>query len=188
MKEVHGSYEVTVRGIRSLMQNPMAEEVADADEKIGKKGEIYVDQDEAEKRLIKNDKDVICQPASHFEASMIKSATDFKFKGHKTYKELFKAGVIVKPELIPHKNQEWRIDKRSVKIGKARVARCRPIFDEWELTFTIECYDDRIPKKVIESVLENSGYYYGVGDYRPRYGLFEVVSFKKNGRPTRKKT
>lgn len=165
-----------IRGIRPLLQNAMVgPEKADV---VGKVGEVYDDTDEAVKRLIKDKADVICQPAEHLESSMVKAAVEFKFKGQKTYKELFKAGIFVEPLLIPHLIQDWEIDKRWVRIGQARIARCRPRFDQWELKFKVRCLDDRIQPLIVKQVLETAGFYYGIGDYRPRYGLFEVVNFE----------
>ena len=170
--------DVEIKGIRPLLQNDSFEDESSG----GKTKTVYVDQEEAEKRLIENKEGVICQKASHLEASMIKSAVDFKFKGQKTYKDIIKAGVIVEPLLIPHLNPEWEIDKQSVKIGTARISRCRPRFDDWDLKFQIKITDDRIEPLTLKSILENAGLYVGIGDYRPRYGLFEIVSWQvRNG-------
>lgn len=166
---------VSVQGIRPLLQNDSFE--ADAAEGVKKKGQVYDPQVEADKRLITNKEGVLCQKASHFEGAMVKSAVDFKFKGHKTFKDIVKAGVIVDPILIPHNNADWEIDKQSVKIGQARVMRSRPRFDEWDLDFKIMITDDRLEPMVLKEILEGAGYYVGVGDYRPKFGLFEVTKF-----------
>jgi len=167
--------EVTVAGTRPLLQNKFQDNENGLPSKRGKK---YDDKIEAEKRLEKNEKKVICQPASHFESSMQKSAAEFKFQGRKTYKDLFKAAIFVEPLLIPHKNQSYQIDKRAVNINRSKILRCRPRFDKWELTFRIIIKDDRIEPLLVKQVLENAGRFHGVGDYRPRFGLFEVIKFK----------
>ena len=164
--------DVSVKGQRPLLQNAFLEE-----SNVSKKGHVYVDEEEANKRLIKDKDGIICQPGIHFEASMIKSATEFKFSGRKTYKDLFKAGVFVDPLYIPHRIQTFEIDKQPVVINKARIMRCRPRFDDWELEFKIQIRDDRIEGLIVKEVLENAGKYHGIGDYRPRYGLFEVTKF-----------
>lgn len=169
---------VSVIGIRPLLQNAFTEDKAS--KKLLKKGKLYNDQDETESRLIKNGEGVICQPASHFEASMIKSAAEHKFLGRKSYKDLFKASVFVKPNLIPHKIQDYVVDKQPVVVSKARIFRCRPRFDKWELNFTVFIHDDRIDSLKLEQILKNAGKYHGVGDYRPRYGLFEISKFNIN--------
>ena len=171
--------DVTVKGTRPLLQNDSFGE----DGGSSKKGQIYDPEEESGKRLIKDEKGKICQKATHFEGCLIKSAAEFKFKGHKTYKELFKAGVFVEPLLIKHKIPKYEIDTQQVKIGTARIIRHRPRLDNWELDFTLKILDDRIDALIAEEVLENAGKYVGVGDYRPKFGLFEVTKFvKRNGK------
>jgi len=173
-------YEVKceVTGFRPLLQNDLNAMELDSQQTVSKKGQVYDPQEEAVKRLTINADKVVCQRATHFESAMVKSATSFKFQGMKTYKDLFKAGVFVEPLLIPHMNQGWVIDTQFVKIGAARVPRCRPRFDEWKLEFTISVTDDRIPPAVLKSILDESGRSQGVGDYRPRYGLFEITKWE----------
>jgi len=170
--------DVHVKGIRPLLQNHGQEEENGA----AKKGAVYDDVEETEKRLIKDDKGSICQLATHFEGCLIKSGTEFKFKGQKTYKDIIKAGVLVDPYYIPHLIPEYRIHKAFVRIGKSRIMRCRPEFPEWELQFNVEVTDDRLQAPVLKQIFENAGAYYGVGDWRPRFGLFDVIGWEvRNG-------
>ncbi len=72
-------------------------------------------------------------------------------------------------------------DKRFVHrctVGnqRNRVIRTRPIFREWELKFAVGFDESVLNPEDIVSILESSGRYVGLGDYRPRYGRFEVVS------------
>lgn len=168
--------EVHVRGVRPLLQNKFPEE--SKNNLPSKKGKNYDDRAEAEKRLEKNNDNIICQPASHFEAAMIRSAVEFKFEGRKSYKDLFKGGVFVSPDMIPHKKQKYTIDKRPVSVNRSKIWRCRPRFEKWELAFQVTILDDRIQPRTVKDVLENAGKYLGIGDYRPRFGLFEIVKFK----------
>lgn len=171
-----GTYriKVAVKGTRPLLQNQFRV----ATEGPPKKGQVYDDEMEVKQRLIIDDKGKICQPALHFEAAMIKSAAEFKFQGRKTFKDLFKAAVFIEPMLIPHKLTRYVIDRQAVVIAKARIIRCRPRFDKWELYFTILVNDDRIQPLVVKQILENAGKYHGIGDYRPRFGLFTVSVFQ----------
>lgn len=173
MKRFKQVIEVEVKGIKPLLQNDSFEESSEGK----KKGQAYIPKEEAEKRLILDGNDTICQKASHIEGSMIKSAVDFKFEGRKTYKEPFKASVSVEPHFIPHENIKWVIDTQQVKIGSSRILRSRPRFDDWSLVFKIVNKDNRIQPLVIKSILENAGAYVGIGDYRPKYGLFEITKF-----------
>ncbi len=168
--------EVTIKGIHPLLQNAFG---AADDTKVATRTKVeYNDVEEAESRLIKNSDGLICQPARQIEATMVKAAADFKMQGRKTYKEPFKAGVFVIPLMIPHKNYEWTIDKQPVVIQRARIMRCRPMFENWELSFTIQIRDERISPPIVREVLETAGKFNGIGDYRPRYGLFDVTKFE----------
>lgn len=70
------------------------------------------------------------------------------------------------------------VDMRSVKVGTAKVMRCRPIFRNWEATFTVLFEETGIQRSELDRCLQCSGQMVGVGDYRPRFGRFEVVAAK----------
>jgi len=170
-------YAVTVVGIRPLLQNRYA---IVAGKKTSRKEE-YNPEDEAKKCLCLTEDGKIFQPSTHFEASMTKEAVNYKLpsQGKKTYKDAFKAGVEVLPLEIIHKNQEYTVDVRPVVINRARVPKARPMFKEWELSFEIHVYDERISEGVLRDVLDNAGRFHGVGDYRPKFGQFEVTGFEE---------
>lgn len=181
--------EVTVKGTAALVQNRFPEEEnggtseghqpSGKDKPAGVRGKRYDDDVEAKKRLyLLEDGKTVYQPANHFESALIESAVNFKFDGKKTYKDAFKGGIFVLPERIRHTNQIWGKDKRSVVIQRARIMRVRPKFEDWELSFVIQCIDDRISPDVIRDVLDYAGLYKGIGDMRPRYGRFEVIKFE----------
>lgn len=170
-------YEVSIKGTAPLLMHRMSEEPAPRK----KAGATYDNQECAEKALYKNKEGKICQPAIHIESAMIKASTEYKMtgRGKKSYKDAFKGGVFVEPQMIPHKKPEWGIDLQNVVIQRSRIVRARPRFDEWELNFEILCLDERIIEQVIKDVLTDAGKFIGIGDYRPRYGRFIVTKFKK---------
>ena len=136
---------------------------------------------------------MIYQPAVHFEGAMIKSAVGFKITGKrgKTYKDLFSASVFVAPDQIPHgvavpdtldtdADKPLYLDVRPVVVNRARVVRIRPAFKAgWELSFSIECIDDQIAPELLLDVLTYAGRCVGIGDYRPKFGRFQVTLFEK---------
>ncbi len=164
-----------IRGTRPLLMNAF---VSDSGNGLTKKGRIYDDNDEAQKRLYLGPDGSICTPATHIEACMVKSASDFKFSGKKTYKDIIKSGVFVEPLMIPHLKTDWKVDRQGVVVQKARIMRCRPRFDEWELKFEMVLRDERLEALNVRNILESAGKYVGIGDYRPRYGLFQIAEFE----------
>jgi hypothetical protein len=134
----------------------------------------------------------IYQPATHFEAAMIKAAVNFKItgKGRKTYKDLFRAAVFVSPEQILHGvkvpdeldtdgDKPLYLDMRPVVVSRARVVRIRPAFKPgWKLEFQIEVIDDQIQPQLVNDVLILAGKTVGIGDFRPKFGRFMVTKFE----------
>lgn len=122
-------------------------------------------------------------PAVHIEGAMIRSASELRLAGagKKTYKDLLKAALFVSPEQIIHKNQKWEVDGRAVvnPTTRGRSMCYRPRLEDWSLEFQIEVLDDRADPRAIHEILKLAGLRQGIGSYRPRFGRFEVISFKE---------
>jgi hypothetical protein len=92
---------------------------------------------------------------------------------------MIRAGLEITPENIPLISDGWKVDVQSVIIQRNRIPRARPRFDNWNLEFEIVNKDPTIINKdVLKQILIDAGKYYGIGDYRPDYGLFEVIKFE----------
>jgi hypothetical protein len=135
----------------------------------------------------------IYQPSDHIQGAMVKAAVNFKVQGKrgKTYKDLISAALIVTPDQIPHvgyiipdtldadADKPLYIDARPVVIQRARQVRLRPTFKAgWELEFEIMVIDDELPSNVVQDVLTLAGKAVGIGDFRPRFGRFNVARFE----------
>ena len=184
---------VRVKGISPLMQHRFPMPDYETTTKSGQvsTGEKKWHEEWREALYVDKDGEVF-QPATHFESAMLKAASSFKIRGKrgKTYKDLFAMAVIVSPDEIPHNvkmpdtlttdaDEQLYIDQRPVKIQKARVVRTRPTFKTgWELEFEIQVSDDELQSDVVYEVLSMAGKSVGIGDYRPRFGRFQVVSFE----------
>jgi len=144
--------------------------------KRGKK--VYVPEDEAERKTYRTEDGKLFLPSTHFKASMVKAAADFKMVGRKTYKDFVKAGVFIDEEEIVLDQQEYEIHAEPVVIQRSRVMSWRPKFKEWSCQFTIEIVDEMINQTTLKEILETSGKYKAVGDHRPEFGRFEVKEWK----------
>lgn len=136
------------------------------------------------------------QPASHIEGALVKAATRFQMKGKQTFKEPVKANVYAQPDEILHlRNGECvpapdesllfdptstlRVNIMRVVVQRSAVARARlEIAPGWELAFRLEVTEDLISPPSLREFLEEAGRAVGIGDYRPRFGRFEVVDFQ----------
>jgi hypothetical protein len=76
------------------------------------------------------------------------------------------------------------VDRRGVVIGKVRVIRTRPRFNQWACDFTIQVDTGTIASQHVRDAIVEAGIRCGIGDYRPsspkggKFGLFVVEKFE----------
>jgi len=74
-------------------------------------------------------------------------------------------------------------DYRSIKVSDSkRIMRTRPRFNEWSAKFTLQLFPGDVTPDMLERALTDAGMYHGFGDYRPKFGLFSLKSFKELAR------
>jgi len=66
-------------------------------------------------------------------------------------------------------------DRRMVVVSRSRIARTRPVFDEWEATVDVTYDDEIISESMLDEWFQIAGHIIGQGDNRPQNGRFEVV-------------
>lgn len=171
--------EVAVKGSAPLLMNKFTDSSsAPGTSARGKK--VYVPEEEAERKAYRNEEGKLILPATHFKASMVKAGTDIKQAGRKTYKDFVKSGLFIVDNEIVLDQQEYVVHEEPVVIQRARVMSWRPKFKEWSCKFVIDVIDeDFLGFQAVKQILESAGKYKGVGDHRPEYGRFEIVSFEK---------
>ncbi len=95
-----------------------------------------------------------------------------------------KSGIIVEEDAIleydgPRNiNELWtggkHVHRVPVRVGTARVMRTRPIFRVWSATIGVTFDQQVIDEPEIFAILKVAGQQVGIGDWRPRFGRFEV--------------
>lgn len=85
------------------------------------------------------------------------------YEGPKDVEGLYKAGFF---------------DQRTIRVSNSRIVRTRPMFTDWSVKFTLDYDETVLNKEDVKDFLETGGKMLGYGDYRPRFGRFELVSFK----------
>ena len=83
-------------------------------------------------------------------------------------------GGVKEPERL-WENEEYRLTV-GVRIQKNRIMRTRPIFREWAATVHLDYLDDQLDKGEIIETMGILGRVVGLGDWRPRFGRFDVVN------------
>jgi len=95
-----------------------------------------------------------------------------------------KAGVLVERDVSLNYTGHKDINKlydggahaliRAVRVQSSRCIRVRPLFRQWSLEFEV-IFDERLLSgSELSEFIETAGRIIGLGDWRPKYGRFEV--------------
>lgn len=129
--------------------------------------------------LYVNDDGAPCLPGEVLEAALAEGARKFKLG------KVAKGGIIV-PSSAPlvfdgPKDADglWEagrfLKRAGVRVQQARVIRSRPIFPEWSCVFEVH-WDPTLVKDEDQLMeIAHAAGQSGVGDWRPKFGRFEVV-------------
>lgn len=172
-----------VVGTSPLIQNNPVEFIGKTEtQSLGTK-KVYNDQEEARLRLYLDSDGHFCHPSEAFTRAMVKAVAGKKF-GKLFATAAMKGSVFITETLsiIEDANgkplKKYDIDRRSVVVGKARVLRCRPIFEEWSIRVALEINTAILNPDMVRESLALAGMIVGVGDFRPekggRFGRFAV--------------
>jgi len=170
--------KVKIKGTAALlMQRYVIEDVNNT--KAKRKDEKHDPTEDANKYLYKDSKIGCYVPSSWIESCIRDVSKEFKGRGKGSLKSAVLSSVFVNEEKIPlNKDTYDEIDLRPVVIQRNRIVKARPKFNNWELSFTINFNPDRLKKEVLKQMLEEAGLSVGIGDYRPKFGRFELILFK----------
>jgi hypothetical protein len=121
-----------------------------------------------------------CVPSHVLEAVFTEAARKSK-KGKQAT-----AGVVV-PQNAPleydgPKDPEQLWEQRDhyaltvgVRIQRNKVMRTRPKFDKWGAEFDVEYETGLLNANEVKEILETAGDQVGIGDWRPKFGLFRLA-------------
>lgn len=178
-------FNVRIKGIVPILQarhiTPIEEkQITNLKQSKQKTREVTDDEQYEMHAYKKNGK--YYQPSQMIEAAMTKAAVEFRMEGKKTFKNVINGGIIVDPIEIIHKSQKFvphTIWGKNKNTGGA-VWVVRPMIEDWELEFTINLLqDERVSEGILKEILTYAGMYVGIGAWRPKYGRFEIVSWKE---------
>jgi len=119
-----------------------------------------------------------CIPGEMIEATITKAAGERR-KGTTVSAGLYCPGAfLIKYDGPRDVEQLWTLEEfrevRIVRIGKNRVVRTRPRFDNWSVEVTVMHRPDMLSANDVRELIELAGDLKGLGDWRPKYGRFRV--------------
>lgn len=174
--------EVTVRGVAPLLFHGWNVEAVEEKSKAAK-GSKAKKTDDIESYVYRNDKGELCIPGSYLHGALCNAGRSMQDprSPRKSARDLFKAVVLTLTPMASLGTKEWDfIDKRRVVVQRNAITRSRPaMFEGWTATFVLLLASpEYIGETVLSQALSIAGRQVGLGDFRPTYGRFEVVSFK----------
>lgn len=170
--------KVKIKGIAPLLMH----KTNVGQEEAGPAPTVYKAEDDAKKGAYYDKKIGMYVPSNAIEACLREVGKKFRLKGKgkTTLKNTILASVFVQEEKIPLKKKSWdEIDSRVARIQRNQIVRHRPRFNSWELEFTISFDETQIDEATMKALFDEAGKTQGILDYRPKFGRFEVIQFKK---------
>ena len=182
--------EVSIKGVSPLilhngqLANPMNKWAKAIKEISGRRKKTDEDFEEMARlefmgSFYVNEKNVVVVPGVNIEAMLIAAAKQVRM-GPKA-----KSGIVCDkdwPLLFDGPNKleaMWKsgkfTDQRLVRVQQARIVRTRPIFYQWALDFQIGYMPDILNLGDLKGFLKDASYRIGLGDFRPKFGRFEIV-------------
>lgn len=176
------SVRVVIEGVADLLFHRWNCEAVDAKAKAAKNSAAKK-TDDIESYVYRDAQGQLCMPGEYLRQALIGAA---KFKQdprspRKSAQDITKAGVVSLTHLASLGTDRWDYeDRRRVVVQRAGVNRVRPAMRagwraEFDLMVVLPEYLDRA---WIKDSLDMAGRLIGVGDFRPTFGRFTVVSFE----------
>ncbi len=79
-------------------------------------------------------------------------------------------------------------DRRGVGVQTSRVIRTRPKFNKWSLKFEVQIFPSEINPENVRQAIIDGGRYVGLLNFRPHFGLFNLVDFTEKTAESEKKS
>lgn len=131
-------------------------------------------EEEAEMGAYRNPDGSLCFPTIGVLRSLWDAASGIKVGKLTARKAL--AGLLLQEEFgtltddLGTPLTKFEVDQRFVKVGTARVPRCRAKILEWQMVVNVEYDPNLLTIQAIEELLNRAGSLVGIGDYRPSTG------------------
>lgn len=173
--------EVKIEGVCPLIFHRWNCESVESKGKA-KKGSKEKKSDDVESYVYRDDKGFICLPGEYLRMATITAAKFIQDprSPRKSAMDLFKAALVSLTELASLGSKNWDyLDKRRVQVQRNGITRSRPAFNPaWQaaIIFMVNL-PEYVSPDLLNSTIQQAGRLIGVGDFRPTYGRFNVISF-----------
>lgn len=83
----------------------------------------------------------------------------------------YEGGLLTVKQLIASETHRLTVP---VSVNQSKVIRVRPLFRNWTCSFEVSILEEMAGTSTLKTWLTNGGNFVGVGDWRPRYGRYEL--------------
>ena len=174
--------EVAIQGTADLLFHRWNPESVEGKAKAAK-GSKAKRIDDVESYVYRTGKGVLAIPGEYLRMAIVNSA---KYKQdprspRKSAMDLYKAAIVPLTTLAPLGKTTWDYeDRRRAVVQRQGINRIRPAFRTgWRATFELMVnLPEYVAPEALNEVIQQAGRLVGLGDFRPTYGRFQVVSFK----------
>jgi len=174
--------EVTIEGSADILFHRWNCEAVEA-KAAAAKGSKAKKTDDIESYVYRDDAGFICIPGEYLRGAIVMAA---KYRQdprspRKSAMDLFKAAIVSLTPLASLGTKDWDyLDQRRVVIQRSGVNRTRPAMREgWRATFILlVTLPEYVNSTILNEVIATAGRIGGLGDFRPTYGRFNIVSFQ----------
>lgn len=177
---------VRIRGVSDMLFHRWLVEAVEAKANAAK-GSKEKKTDNVETFVYRNNAGEICLPGEYLRQSIIHAAKYIQDprSPRKSAMDIYKAGVVALTQLAPIGRagttfQSWEYEhKCRVTIQRSAITRTRPAFKEgWEAEVQLMVnLPEYITPEALKDRIDAAGRLIGVGDFRPTYGRFTVMSY-----------
>lgn len=186
-----GTIEFQIEGVSPLLMhngqlanplNPLVKQMKALTGQRKKTDEVHIELSRLEFRagLYLNSSGQVEVPAELLESCIIEGAKKSKLG------KQFKSAICIMDNSPLDYGEKLTVDQlwgraeefadvRGVKVGTSRVMRTRPIFRTWRLKFEVSFNGELVNPEQIELAVADAGAQVGIGDYRPKFGRFQIV-------------
>ncbi len=145
------------------------------------KGSTAKKTDDVDSYVHRNDDGELCIPGEYLRMAIVQAA---KYRQdprspRKSAMDVVKATVLCLTPLASLGTKDWSyVHKCRVQVQRNGVTRMRPAMAVgWEAEFVfLVNRPDYVPVDMLRGLLNDAGILIGIGDFRPTYGRFQVVS------------
>lgn len=164
-----------ITGVSPLLQNNPAAFIGKTETQTISAKKVYNDDEEAKLRLYLDADGHFCHPSEAFIKAAVKAVRGKKFGKLHAANTLMGSVFMTEPYSIIEDAKgkpatSYAIDRKPVVVGKARVLRCRPMFNPWGMKVALDIDTAIITPEHVLDALRLAGRTVGVGDYRPEKG------------------